>query len=99
MLDYVKLGEVCIAVMKFGVCDFSRLSVTDWRLCFLALMTATHQIKIVILIKSCFCVNGCTYYVFEAFKKIKKSLESAQKRRKSCLFLGNLKRVLFERAD
>jgi len=40
------LGEVSIAVKTFGVCDFSRLAVTDWRsrrwrLCFLALMTAT----------------------------------------------------------
>jgi len=29
--------------MNFGVCDFSRFAVTDWRLCFLALMTATHN--------------------------------------------------------
>ena len=33
--------------MTFGVCDFSRLAFTDWRLrcwrlCFLALMTATR---------------------------------------------------------
>jgi len=33
--------------MNFGVCDFSRFAVTDWRvrrwrLWFLALMTATH---------------------------------------------------------
>jgi len=27
--------------MTFGVGDFSRLAFTDWRLCFLALMTAT----------------------------------------------------------
>ena len=27
--------------MNFGVCDFSRLAVTDWRLCFVALMTGT----------------------------------------------------------
>jgi len=38
---------VSIAVKNFGVCDFSRLAVTDWRsrrwrLCFLALMTATR---------------------------------------------------------
>ena len=37
-------------VKTFGVCDFSRLAVTDWRLrrwrlCFLALMTATHIIR------------------------------------------------------
>ena len=36
-----------IAVKTFGVCDFSRLAVTDWRLrrwrlWFLALMTATR---------------------------------------------------------
>jgi len=38
---------VSIAVETFGVCDFSRLAVTDWRLrrwrlWFLALMTATQ---------------------------------------------------------
>ena len=38
-----------IAVKTFGVCDFSRLAVTDWRLrrwrlWFLALMTATQKI-------------------------------------------------------
>jgi len=38
----VKLGEVYIAVMNFGVCDFSRFAVTDWRLWFLALITATR---------------------------------------------------------
>jgi len=37
-----------MAVKTFGVCDFSRLAVTDWRLrrlrlWFLALMTATLQ--------------------------------------------------------
>jgi len=32
---------VSIAVKNFGVCDFSLLAVTDWRLWFLALMTAT----------------------------------------------------------
>ena len=37
-----------IAVKTFGVCDFSRLAATDWRLrrwrlWFLALMTATRQ--------------------------------------------------------
>jgi len=37
----VWLGKVSIAVKTFGVCDFSRLAVTDWRLWFLALMTAT----------------------------------------------------------
>jgi len=39
-------GRSCkqrIAVTKFGVCDFSRLAVTDWRLWFLALMTATRH--------------------------------------------------------
>jgi len=35
--------------MNFGVCDFSRFAVTDWRLrrwrlCFLALMTATRTV-------------------------------------------------------
>ena len=40
------LGKVSIAVKTFGVCDFSRLVVTAWRLrrwrlWFLALMTAT----------------------------------------------------------
>jgi len=44
----VRLGKVSIAVKTFGVCDFSRLAVTvwrlrRWRLWFLALMTATHQ--------------------------------------------------------
>ena len=44
----VRLGKVSIAVKTIGVCDFSRLAVTDWRLrrwrlWFLALMTATHQ--------------------------------------------------------
>jgi len=39
--------------MKFGVCDFSSFAVTDWhlrrwRLCFLALMTATHLTYIMI---------------------------------------------------
>jgi len=42
------LGKVSIAVKTFGVCDFSRLAVTDWRLrrwrlWFLALMTATQE--------------------------------------------------------
>ena len=42
----MRLGKVSIAVTTFGVCDFSRLAVTDWRLrrwrlWFLALMTAT----------------------------------------------------------
>jgi len=32
---------VSIAIKTFGVCNFSRLAVTDWRLWFLALMTAT----------------------------------------------------------
>jgi len=41
------LGKVSIAVKTFGVCDFSRLAVTDWRLrrwrlWFLALMKATR---------------------------------------------------------
>ena len=41
------LGKVSIAVKNFGVCDFSRLAVTHWRLrrwrlWFLALMTATQ---------------------------------------------------------
>jgi len=36
-------GKVSIAVKTFGVCDFSRLAVTDWRLWFLALTTATPQ--------------------------------------------------------
>jgi len=41
------VGKVSIAVKTFGVCDFSRLAVTDWRLqrwrlWFLALMTATQ---------------------------------------------------------
>ena len=41
------LGKVSVAVKTFGVCDFSRLAVTDWRLrrwslWFLALMTATR---------------------------------------------------------
>ena len=48
MLGWVRLGKVSIAVKNFGVCDFSRLAVTDWRLrrwClwFLALMTATRR--------------------------------------------------------
>jgi len=38
----VSLGKVSIAVKTFGVCDFSRLAVTDWRLWFLALKTATQ---------------------------------------------------------
>ena len=47
MLDEVRLGKVSIAVKTFGVCDFPRLAVTDWRLrrwrsWFLALMTATR---------------------------------------------------------
>jgi len=47
----VKVGKVSIAVKTFGVCDFSRLAVTDWRLrrwrwWFLALMTATQQFHI-----------------------------------------------------
>ena len=46
-LSKVRLGKVSIAVKTFGVCDFSRLVVTDWRLrrwrlWFLALMTATR---------------------------------------------------------
>ena len=28
----VRLGKVSIAFKTFGVCDFSRLAVTDWRL-------------------------------------------------------------------
>jgi len=35
-------------VKTFGVCDFSRLAVTDWRLRFLALMTATRE-RLIIL--------------------------------------------------
>jgi len=35
------LDKVSIAVKTIGVCDFSRLAVKDWRLWFLALMTAT----------------------------------------------------------
>jgi len=30
----------------FGVCDFSRLAVSDWRLWFLALMTATRLFRV-----------------------------------------------------
>jgi len=42
------LSKVSIAVKTFGVCDFSRLAVTDWRLrrwrlWFLALTTATPE--------------------------------------------------------
>jgi len=42
------LGKVSIAVKTFGVRDFSRLAVMDWRLrrwrlWFLALMTATQR--------------------------------------------------------
>jgi len=40
-LGQVRLGKISVAVKTFGVCDFSRLAVTDWRLWFLALMTAT----------------------------------------------------------
>jgi len=42
-LGYVRVGKVNIAVQTFGVCDFSRLAVTDWRLRLLALMTATPK--------------------------------------------------------
>jgi len=43
------LGKGSIAVKTFGVCDFSRSAVTDWRLrrwrlWFLALMTATRRL-------------------------------------------------------
>jgi len=43
------LGKVSIAVKTFGVCDFSHLAVTGWRLLrwrlwFSALMTATQSI-------------------------------------------------------
>jgi len=46
------LGKFSIAVKTFGVCDFSRLAVTDWRLrrwrlWFLALMTATQNLPYV----------------------------------------------------
>jgi len=46
----VRLGKVSIAVKTFGVCDFSQLAVTDWRmrrwrLWFLALLTATRPYK------------------------------------------------------
>ena len=49
----MRLGKVSIAVKTYGVCVFSRLAVTDWRLrrwrlYFLALMTATlsnHGLK------------------------------------------------------
>ena len=46
----VRLGKFSIAVKTFGVCDFSRLAVTDWRLrrwrlWLLALMTATPKYK------------------------------------------------------
>jgi len=48
------LGKVSIAVKTFGVCDFSRVAVTDWRLWrwrlwFLALMTATHPVPLKVL--------------------------------------------------
>jgi len=47
-LSLVTLGKVSIAVKTFGVCDFSRSAVRDWRLrrwrlWFLALMTATQD--------------------------------------------------------
>ena len=50
-----------IAVKTFGVCDFSRLAVMDWRLrrwrlWFLALMTATHRF---LLSKVFISVNVC----------------------------------------
>jgi len=43
-----------IAVTNFGVCDFSRWAVTDWRLrrwrlWFLALMTATRLVAFVVI--------------------------------------------------
>ena len=46
----MRLGKVGIAVKNFGVCDYSRLAVTDWRLrrwrlWFLALMTATRPFR------------------------------------------------------
>jgi len=53
---------VSIAVKAFGVCDFSRLAVTDWRLrrwrlWFMALMTSTHRANV-------FCRNEqSTYFV------------------------------------
>ena len=48
----VRLGKVSIAVKTFGVCDFSRLAVTDWRLrrwrlWFLALMTGTEWVAVI----------------------------------------------------
>ena len=44
------LGKVSVAVKNFGVSYFYRLAVTDWRmrcwrLCFLALMTATRNVE------------------------------------------------------
>jgi len=50
------IGKVSIAVKNSGVCDFSRLAVTDWRLrrwrlWFLALMTATRFFKMKIVLK------------------------------------------------
>jgi len=47
-LGYVRLGKVSIVVKTFGVFDFSRLAVMDWRLrrwrlWILALMTATQK--------------------------------------------------------
>jgi len=35
-----------MAVKTFGVCDFSRFAVMDWRLWFLALMTAIRACSV-----------------------------------------------------
>jgi len=54
--------------MKFGVCDFSRLAFTDWRLrrwrlCFLALMTATHLKNRIIYAFAFLCVLNFLYVI------------------------------------
>ena len=57
-LGQVRLGKVSIAVKTFGVCDFSRLAVTDWRLRILALMTATLSFNKRPMLMFCVAVFG-----------------------------------------
>ena len=61
--------------MNFGVCDFSRFEVTDWRLrrwrlCFLALMTVTQTKNASNLVKVLVYVMNGLYFPLK-FKRTK----------------------------
>jgi len=68
-----------VAVKNFGVCDFSRLAVTDWRLWFLALMTATSFFFFFYLLPEATDFSGQEYTAStlgEEIRTVKKGLFS-----------------------